>query len=109
MSAVLKNEIEAIKNAGKILPKLIILQIGDNPVSNIYIKQGNDWLTPPLACGLLGGVMRQHLLKTGQVREAILTLTDFEQPDVDLRLSNALRGWFDVQRADSLFPGRDLP
>jgi len=77
--------------------------------SNIYVKRGNDWLTPPLACGLLGGVMRQHLLKTGRVREAILTVTDFEQPDVELRLSNALRGWFDVQRADSLFPGRDLP
>ena len=77
--------------------------------SNIYLKKGNYWVTPPLACGLLGGVMRQHLLKTGQVREAILTLTDFEQPGVDLRLSNALRGWFDVQRAESLFPGRDFP
>jgi len=77
--------------------------------SNIYIKQDNDWVTPPLACGLLGGVMREHLLSTHQVREAILTRADFEQPAASLRLSNGLRGWFEVQRADSLFPGRDFP
>ena len=77
--------------------------------SNIYVKKDDHWLTPPLACGLLGGVMRQHLLSTGQVREAVLTLADFEQPEVNLRLSNGLRGWFDVARAASLFPGRDFP
>lgn len=77
--------------------------------SNIYIKQGNDWVTPPLVCGLLGGVMREHLLGTHQVREAVLTRTDFEHPAASLRLSNGLRGWFDVLRAESLFPGRDFP
>jgi len=77
--------------------------------SNIYIKQGNDWVTPPLACGLLGGVMREHLLCTHQAREAVLTRTDFEHPAASLRLSNGLRGWFEVQRAESLFPGRDFP
>ena len=77
--------------------------------SNIYIKQNNGWVTPPLACGLLGGVMREHLLSTHQVREAVLTRTDFEHPAASLRLSNGLRGWFDVLRAESLFPGRDFP
>ncbi|MFZ4708811.1 MAG: aminotransferase class IV [Zwartia sp.] len=77
--------------------------------SNIYIKKDNHWITPPLCCGLLGGVMRQHLLTTGQVREAVLTRTDFEQPGASLRLSNGLRDWFEVQRAESLFPGRDFP
>jgi 4-amino-4-deoxychorismate lyase len=77
--------------------------------SNVYIKQDNDWVTPPLACGLLGGVMREHLLNTHQVREAVLTRADFEQPAASLRLSNGLRGWFEVQRAESLFPGRDFP
>lgn len=73
--------------------------------SNLYIKKAQQWLTPPLTCGLLGGVMRQHLIATGQVREEVLTRTDFEQPEVTLRLSNGLRSWFDVQRAESLFPG----
>ena len=77
--------------------------------SNLYIKKAQQWLTPPLTCGLLGGVMRQHLIATGQVREEVLTRTDFEQPEVTLRLSNGLRSWFDVQRAESLFPGCDFP
>ena len=77
--------------------------------SNIYLKQDNDWVTPPLACGLLGGVMREHLIRTHKVREAVLTRTDFEQPAARLRLSNGLRGLFDVKRAESLFPGRNFP
>jgi 4-amino-4-deoxychorismate lyase len=77
--------------------------------SNLYIKKAQLWLTPPLTCGLLGGVMRQHLIATGQVREEVLTRADFELPDAKLRLSNGLRDWFDVQRAESLFPGRDFP
>jgi 4-amino-4-deoxychorismate lyase len=77
--------------------------------SNIYVKHDQHWLTPPLTCGLLSGVMRQHLLDSGQVREAVLTRADFEQPGTSLRLSNALRGWFEVQRAESVFPGRDFP
>jgi len=35
----LKNEIDSFVNNGKNCPKLVIIQIGDNPVSNIYIKQ----------------------------------------------------------------------
>jgi uncharacterized membrane protein YcaP (DUF421 family) len=53
--------------------------------------------------------MRQHLIATGQVREEVLTRSDFEQLEAKLRLSNGLRDWFDVQRAESLFPGRDFP
>ena len=77
--------------------------------SNLYIKKDGQWVTPPVACGLLGGVMRQQLLQTGQVREGLLYRTDFEQPKAQLRLSNGLRDWFDVQRATSFFPGRDFP
>ena len=66
--------------------------------SNLYIKQGQRWLTPPLRCGLLGGVVRQHLLDTGEAVEAVLTREDFDQPGAELRLSNGLRDWFDVQR-----------
>jgi methylenetetrahydrofolate dehydrogenase (NADP+)/methenyltetrahydrofolate cyclohydrolase len=34
----LKAEIESLKLAGKNLPKLVILQVGNNEVSNVYIK-----------------------------------------------------------------------
>jgi methylenetetrahydrofolate dehydrogenase (NADP+)/methenyltetrahydrofolate cyclohydrolase len=39
ISSVLKDEIELFKLSGKLSPKLVILQVGNNEVSNIYIKQ----------------------------------------------------------------------
>ena len=78
--------------------------------SNIYIEKGGVWITPPLRCGLLGGAVRQHLLVTGQVQEGLLTRQDIENPDSRIRLSNGLRGWFDVRFcAPSLLPGDFLP
>lgn len=81
--------------------------------SNLYIFKNGEWLTPPLSSGLLGGVLRTHLLETGQAKEAILTPSDLTDCTVSgqaaLRLSNALRGWFDVQLYPSLLPGHFLP
>jgi len=39
ISSILKDEIENFKLAGKATPKLVILQVGNNEVSNVYIKQ----------------------------------------------------------------------
>ncbi len=77
--------------------------------SNIYVLKNGAWLTPPLASGLLGGVLRTQLLETHQVEEAILTPSDLTADKASIRLSNALRGWFDVELNSSLFPGCLLP
>jgi 4-amino-4-deoxychorismate lyase len=77
--------------------------------SNIYVLKNEAWLTPPLASGLLGGVLRTQLLETHQVEEAILTPSDLTADKASIRLSNALRGWFDVELNSSLFPGCLLP
>jgi 4-amino-4-deoxychorismate lyase len=70
--------------------------------SSVYVKDDRDrWLTPPLRCGVLPGVMRRHLLDTHQVSEACLTENDLRQAQ-QLRLSNALRGWLDARLDDSL-------
>lgn len=63
--------------------------------SNVYILRSGVWLTPPVACGLLPGAKRAALLDEEQVEEAVITLADL-QGATGLRLSNALRGWFDV-------------
>ena len=63
--------------------------------SNVYLLRDGLWLTPPAACGLLPGVQRAALLAGGQVREAVLTLEDLCGAEA-VRLSNGLRGWFDV-------------
>ena len=46
-------------------------------------------LTPPLALGLLPGVLREHLIAEGRAREAELTLDDLAG---DFLIGNALRG-----------------
>lgn len=77
--------------------------------SNIYVLKHGEWLTPPLSSGLLGGVLRTQLLETGQAKEAILAPSDLTADKASIRLSNALRGWFDVQMNPSLLPGHFLP
>jgi len=73
--------------------------------SNIYVFKEGEWLTPPLSSGLLGGVLRTELLETDQVREAILTPSDLTAGNASIRLSNALRGWFEVRLAPHSFQG----
>jgi 4-amino-4-deoxychorismate lyase len=77
--------------------------------SNIYVLRNGAWLTPPLASGLLGGVLRTQLLETGQAEEAMLTPSDLTAGKDSIRLSNALRGWFDVQMSPLVLPGHFLP
>ncbi len=72
--------------------------------SNIYVRtEDGQWLTPPVACGLLPGVQRQALLDQGAVREAPLSLNDLRQAPA-LRISNALRGWLDARLSEGVGP-----
>ncbi|TAM88557.1 MAG: hypothetical protein EPN41_05550 [Candidimonas sp.] len=64
---------------------------------NLYVKNASgQWLTPPVACGLLAGVQRQALLDRGAVREARLTRDDLAGARA-VRISNAVRGWLDAR------------
>ncbi len=85
-------------------------EICEGSRSNIYVQKNGVWHTPPLHCGVLGGVMRRKLLDQGDAVESILTRQDLQDPNAAIRLSNGLRGWFDV-RVDlpSLLPGHFLP
>jgi len=63
--------------------------------SNVYLHLHNAWYTPPVTSGCLPGVQRAVLLDAGKAQERILTLDDLQAAQ-SVRLSNALRGWFDV-------------
>jgi 4-amino-4-deoxychorismate lyase len=63
--------------------------------SSIYAKINGQWITPPTSCGLLGGVQRRALLDHEAIAQAVLYPDDLVRAQ-GLRLSNALRGWFDV-------------
>jgi para-aminobenzoate synthetase / 4-amino-4-deoxychorismate lyase len=61
--------------------------------SNVFVKRGGQWWTPPLASGVLPGVMRGVLLDDASfaATERVLTRDDVLNAEA-LMLTNALRG-----------------
>ncbi len=60
--------------------------------ANIVVELHGELLTPPVSCGLLAGVFRNHLLATGAVREQVLLINDLEHCQA-LYLVNSVRKW----------------
>jgi len=60
--------------------------------TNVALQFGGEWVTPPLDSGLLPGVFRAHLLRSGRLVEATLYPRDLRRAH-RVRLMNALRGW----------------
>lgn len=58
---------------------------------SIFVRIGGRLITPPLACGLLPGVLRRSLLESGEAFEGVLTPDDLRQVGA-LFLGNSLRG-----------------
>jgi para-aminobenzoate synthetase/4-amino-4-deoxychorismate lyase len=61
--------------------------------SNVFVRLDDQWYTPPLACGVLPGVMRAVLLEAPawHAREKVITLEMLDQA-LDIVVCNALRG-----------------
>ncbi|MFA5516857.1 MAG: chorismate-binding protein [Desulfuromonadales bacterium] len=59
---------------------------------NVVVQLGGIQITPPVACGLLGGTLRAQLLKEGTVREEIVRLEDLRRAE-GIWLVNSVRGW----------------
>lgn len=59
--------------------------------SNVFVERDGYLLTPPLACGLLPGVLRGQLLESGRALERVLKRDDLLCGD-QVYLGNALRG-----------------
>ncbi len=57
--------------------------------TSVFVERDGILLTPPLALGLLPGVLRRSLIEDGRAREAELTLDDLTE---GFLLGNALRG-----------------
>jgi para-aminobenzoate synthetase/4-amino-4-deoxychorismate lyase len=57
--------------------------------SNIFVERDGTLLTPPLGLGLLGGVLRRHLLDEGRAKEAELSAEDLAP---GFLLGNSVRG-----------------
>ena len=74
-------------------------QITETTIANIAVLRAGVWITPPVSCGLLPGVMRAELLSRGEIVEDVVA-ADQLWPGEAIRCFNALRGsWFGTVEA----------
>jgi para-aminobenzoate synthetase/4-amino-4-deoxychorismate lyase len=63
---------------------------------NIALLLDGRWVTPPLHCGLLGGIGRELYLKQACLTEAVVRVEDLPRVQA-LAFVNSLRGWLDAR------------
>lgn len=88
---------EKIKN-GEIYDEIFFNEKGElteGARSNIVIEKGGEFFTPPVECGLLNGIFRQELLKSGKCKEKILKMSDLKSADA-IFCVNSVRGMVKV-------------
>lgn len=71
----------------------------EGAINNIFISCANLLYTPPVSCGLLPGVLRQHLLLSGRAKEKVLRYEDVFGAD-KVYLGNSVQGLRQVSRID---------
>jgi para-aminobenzoate synthetase/4-amino-4-deoxychorismate lyase len=72
-------------------------EVTETAISNIFIEKDGRWFTPPVACGLLAGTYRRHLLETKpEASERVLRLENLASADA-VYLCNAVRGCRNVR------------
>ena len=71
-------------------------EITESTLANVVVRLDGRYYTPPVACGLLAGVYREHLLQRGLLRERVLTPDDLRRAEA-VYLINSVRGWIRVE------------
>ena len=67
-------------------------ELTETNISNLLLRFGDTWVTPPVESGCLPGVFRQSLLDAGTVAERRVTLDDLREAD-EIAVTNAVRGY----------------
>ncbi|WP_256856610.1 chorismate-binding protein [Variovorax sp. KK3] len=70
---------------------------------NVALLLDGRWVTPPLHCGLLGGIGRARCLREGRVVEEVVHLEDLARVR-ELAFVNSLRGWIRAKLEHCLEP-----
>lgn len=73
--------------------------VTETNISNLLLRFGDVWVTPPVASGCLPGVFRQSLIDSGLVSERKVTVDDLSAAD-ELAVTNAVGG-----RRKAIFSG----
>lgn len=66
-------------------------EVCEGGISNLFIRQRNEYLTPPVKCGLLAGVGRKLFMEANRCFEVELFPHDLAEAD-EIILTNSLRG-----------------
>lgn len=73
-------------------------ELTEGTYNNIFLRQGDVLYTPPVACGLLNGTLRQSLIGDAAIHleEKCLTLSDLQQAE-NIYMGNSVRGLVEVR------------
>lgn len=61
-------------------------------IGNLVVELEGQLFTPPVACGVLAGTFRAHLLETGQIMERVVRLQELSDCSRIFRV-NSIRRW----------------
>ena len=67
-------------------------ELTESTLANLILRLDGALWTPPLACGVLPGVFRAHLLERGDIRERVLRPADLDRAG-GIYLINSVRRW----------------
>jgi para-aminobenzoate synthetase/4-amino-4-deoxychorismate lyase len=72
-------------------------EITESSIANIVVPIEGELFTPPIECGLLPGVFRNHLLARGEIKERVITIEQFNSAQ-EFYLINSIRKWIHIIR-----------
>jgi len=64
-------------------------------IGNLVVEMDDEFYTPPLACGLLAGTFRAHLLEINKIKERVIHKDELQKCS-KVFLVNSVRKWVDV-------------
>jgi para-aminobenzoate synthetase / 4-amino-4-deoxychorismate lyase len=67
-------------------------EVTESTLANLVVERDGRLVTPPVSSGLLAGVFRRHLLETGEITEAVVTVDELPHCR-KLFLVNSVRQW----------------
>jgi para-aminobenzoate synthetase/4-amino-4-deoxychorismate lyase len=67
-------------------------EVTESCIANVVVELDGRKVTPPVACGLLAGSLRDSLLESGEITERVVTLDDLKRASA-IWLINSVRKW----------------
>jgi para-aminobenzoate synthetase/4-amino-4-deoxychorismate lyase len=67
-------------------------QVTESTNANVVVELDGTLVTPPVACGLLGGTFRAEMLERGEIEERVITLDDLARAS-RIWLINSVYEW----------------